>query len=82
MTPTWLLVWGGDGLTAEDVAAATAAVTTSDERAHDLYFSEHEGPRRALLLVHWTAGERDQVLRRIEPHWGGGFVNEVHDLAD
>lgn len=82
MTPTWLLVWGGGDLTADDVAAAVTAVTTSDARAHDLFFSQPDGPRDALLLVHWTAEERDKVLEAIKPRWGGGFVNEVHDLAD
>ena len=82
MTATWLLVWAGDGVGEAEVKTAIDAVSTSDERAHDLYFTEGDGPRRALLLVHWSAGERDQVVRMLEPHWDFCFVNEVHDIAD
>ncbi len=81
MTPTWLLVWAGS-VGAAEVEAAIPAVTTSDPRAHTIYSTEHEGPRKSLLLVHWTAEERDQVLRTLEPHWDFCFVNEVHDLGD
>lgn len=81
MPPTWLLVWTGDGVGAAEITAAVGAVGTSDDQAHDFYFTEEVGPRKALLLVHWSAGERDQVLQMLEPYWDFCFVNEVHDLG-
>jgi hypothetical protein len=80
MDDTWLIVWGGDvddGVLADGVLAAAP----SHEEAHHLRFKEVGGPRTAMLLVHYTEEERDQVLSRLEAEWEYGFVNATRPMT-
>lgn len=87
MTETWLVVFAGDANWREIVSNAVRAIPRAHEKAHEILFQEstlepRDLARWGLLLVHWTAAERDRILETLQPLWDYGFVNRVHDLDD
>lgn len=78
---TWLLVFSGEAGWPDLVAAAAAEIGPAAAEAHHVLFAESNGPRWALLLVHWSEGERDRMAACLGEHWDYGFSNRVDDLG-
>jgi|GEM_PF-4922951 len=77
---TWLIVFAGENILQVKREAGLLEARANLEQAHHLLLAELEGARHALLLVHWTALEREALLERVSSDWSYFFVNRVQDL--
>ena len=77
---TWLIVFVGSNIERVKREVNLLEAHATLEQAHHLLMAELEGARHALLLVHWTALERDTLLERVSKDWSYFFVNQVRDL--
>lgn len=79
----WQFVFQGDvDNWPEVVADALGRVETRDDRAHHILSREVDGPRWTLLLVHYSAEERQTVHNTLSEHWAFAFVNAVIDITE
>ena len=79
---TWLIVFEGHNLEKVKEAVREMERHSVHSQVHHVLFSESAGERQAILLVHWTALERDNFLERCSLEWNYHFVNRVQDLSE